>query len=138
MYGSRQSLNVAQNNEQAGILWLDRAELSLSFRAFTISLTLRDGQKCLNLSLRLDDLLHRHNQSFVQRRFLLLCPKLCLNLYRTHLTQTHHKFMSGWIARNGRAGFKMMAMESPKRTWKIWDKERTGDAIVSLATYSIC
>ena len=97
----------------------------------------RDGQKCLNLNLRLNDLLHRHRPSFVQRRSLLLCPKLYQNLYKTHLTQTHHKFMSGWIAKNGRAGFKTTALASPKRIWKVWDKAKTGDAIVSLAIYSI-
>lgn len=97
----------------------------------------RDGQKCLNLNLRLNDLLHRHRPSFVQRRSLLLCLNLYQNLYRTHLTQTHHKFMSGWIAKNGRAGFKTTALASQKRIWKVWDRGTTGDAIVSLATHSI-
>jgi hypothetical protein len=43
--------------------------------------------------------------------------------------------MSGWIVKNGRAGFKTTALASPKRTWKVWDKAKTGDVIVSPAIY---
>lgn len=45
--------------------------------------------------------------------------------------------MSDWIAKNGRAGFKTTDLASPKRTWKVWDKGKTEDAIVSLVMYSI-
>ena len=66
------------NRNVSLILCLFCLEINLerTWLAEFVILTLRDGQKFLNLNLRLDGLLHRRNQSFVQHRFLLLCPKL--------------------------------------------------------------